>query len=258
MSNGSTFSNLTTSLASGNFNNSGNRSSAVSLIVVHHNATTSKDVAINTWRTDSGYQGSAHYEITDNEIIGVLGEELYAWHANRANDISIGLEHVNSSTTGWTVSEATMLNGAKLAADICKRYGIKPSRDTIKGHGELTAYGNATACPGGIDMDKYVSYVLDYYNGTQQTTTATKTENNGGHTMYLIAHITGDSRFNGKALYLFDFNSQIIRGISSGDELSAIQEIYKANYGRDIPMRRYDKSAPWYHHLMVAFDLKIK
>ena len=50
-------------------------------IVIHHNATTNKNVAINTWLASGAAQTSAHYEISDNEIIGTVGENVTAWHA---------------------------------------------------------------------------------------------------------------------------------------------------------------------------------
>lgn len=164
------YSNLATSLNPGNMYNGGLRSSNVRYIVIHHNATTNKDVAMNTWLVSSGNWTSAHYEITDNEIIGCVGENYVAYHAGgtggadvpkiaNPNEVSIGLEHVNSSgAPEWNVSDATLQNSAKLIADICKRYGLPIDRSTIKLHREVTS----TACPGGLDIDKLVSYAQGY------------------------------------------------------------------------------------------------
>lgn len=161
-----TFSNLTTSIDPRPMNNGGLRQRKIDTIVVHHNATKNKYVALNTWTVDAGIGTSAHYEITDTEIIGVLGENYIAFHAGGTgwpdvpkisdpNGRSIGLEHVNSTgKPTWQVSEATLRNSARLVADICKRYGLPINRDTIKLHREITS----TACPGGLDIDKLVAY----------------------------------------------------------------------------------------------------
>lgn len=165
---GNKFSGLVTSTNVNGMNNGG-ALKKVSYIVIHHNATTSKNVAMNTWLQSAGNYTSAHYEITDTEIIGCVGENLVAWHCGGrgtiTNDNSIGLEHVNSSignpndASSYLISEKTINNGAKLAADICKRHGIKPSRKTIVGHREVSS----TACPATINLDKYVEKVKKYY-----------------------------------------------------------------------------------------------
>lgn len=161
-----TFSNLTTSIDPRPMNNGGLRQRKIDTIVVHHNATTKKDVALNTWLVSAGNGTSAHYEITDDEIIGAVGENYVAYHAGGTgwpdvpkisdpNGRSIGLEHVNSTgALTWQVSDATLRNSARLIADICKRYGLPINRDTIKLHREITS----TACPGGLDIDKLVAY----------------------------------------------------------------------------------------------------
>ncbi|ADG41492.1 BlyA [Leuconostoc kimchii IMSNU 11154] len=146
--------------------NGGLRQRAIDTIVVHHNATTNKDVALNTWLVSAGNWTSAHYEITDNEIIGAVGENYVAYHAGGTggadvpkmsdpNGRSIGLEHVNSTgAPSWGVSDATLRNSARLIADICKRYNLPINRNTIKLHREVTS----TACPGGLDIDKLIRY----------------------------------------------------------------------------------------------------
>lgn len=143
-------------------------------IVIHHNATTNKDVAMNTWVTSSGNWTSAHYEITPTEIIGCVGEQYAAFHSGDAtmNRRSIGLEHLNETgAPNWTVADATLRNSAKLIADICKRYGFYPDAQHIIPHRSVSS----TACPGGLDMDRLIRYAQEAYNGkTTSTTTKTK------------------------------------------------------------------------------------
>ena len=133
-------------------------------IVIHHNATTNKNVAINTWLANGAAQTSAHYEVADNEIIGTVGEQTAAWHSGNGpmNARSIGIEHKNATgAPTWTISEATYASSAKLIADICKRYGFKPDATHVIPHSQV----HATACPGGINMNKLRSMAMAIYNG---------------------------------------------------------------------------------------------
>lgn len=127
-------------------------------VVIHHNATTNKQTALNTWLTTGPAQTSAHYEVTPNEIIGCVEEERSAWQAGTSNmnRRSIGIEHLNS-TLGpkWEVAEATLKNSARLCADICKRYGIPIDSAHIIPHKAVVS----TACPGGINMAHYIDLV---------------------------------------------------------------------------------------------------
>jgi len=134
-------------------------------IVIHHNATTDKNVAMNTWLASGTAQTSAHYEVTPTEIIGCLSESDAAWHCggtggndvpkmSNPNQRSIGIENVNSSgAPNWSVAHETVVNCAKLVKDICQRYGIPCDRQHVLGHNEVTA----TACPGGINVDEVVN-----------------------------------------------------------------------------------------------------
>lgn len=166
---GEVYSKFTTSKDPRPMFNGGLRQRAIDTIVVHHNATTNKDVALNTWLVSAGNWTSAHYEITDNEIIGAVGENYVAYHAGGTggadvpkmsdpNGRSIGLEHVNSTgAPSWGVSDATLRNSARLIADICKRYNLPINRNTIKLHREVTS----TACPGGLDIGKLIRYAQE-------------------------------------------------------------------------------------------------
>lgn len=133
-------------------------------IVIHHNATTDKNVAMSTWYTSSGNWTSAHYEVTPNEIIGCVEETYSAYHCGgtggsdvprmtNPNERSIGIENVNSAgAPSWSVDPRTVANTAKLVRDICNYYGIPCDRKHVLAHNEVTA----TACPGGLDVDEVV------------------------------------------------------------------------------------------------------
>lgn len=166
--NGDTFSDLTTSVNPGSMNYGTDRL-PITQIVIHHNATTNKDVAMNTWLKSAGKETSAHYEITPTEIIGCVGEDKVAWHAgdHAVNQRSIGLEHVNETgAPSWTVSRETMEQSAKLIADIAKRYGFEPNAQTVIPHREVVS----TACPGGLDVTQLIDMARQvYFNGSVQT-----------------------------------------------------------------------------------------
>lgn len=133
-------------------------------IVIHHNATTNKDIAIDTWLASGNAQTSAHYEVADNEIIGIVGEETTAWHAGNSdmNARSIGIENLNSTLAPtWQISKTTFENLARLVADICRRYGFKPDTTHVISHNQVVP----TACPGGIDMNRLRARAQQIYDG---------------------------------------------------------------------------------------------
>jgi N-acetylmuramoyl-L-alanine amidase CwlA len=149
--------------------NSSTERSKIDRIVLHHNATTNPEVAMDTWTVANGKNTSAHYEITDTQIIGCVPEDFTAWHSGdwNANLRSIGLEHLNSSgAPDWTVSDATMQMSAKLIADICKRYGLPIDATTIQPHKNFSA----TACPGGLDVSRLIKMAQEVASGGQAPT----------------------------------------------------------------------------------------
>lgn len=176
------FSPLTTSI-NPNIMNSSSERSKIDRIVIHHNATTNKDVAMNTWLQGAPANTSAHYEITPTEIIGCVGEEQTAWHSGNwdMNLRSIGLEHLNSTgAPNWLVDNRTLDNSAKLIADICKRYGFAPSSTTIIPHSAVSA----TACPFSINVSSLIEKAKKYYNGSTPVDPLPKPK--GEIEMYLI------------------------------------------------------------------------
>ena len=155
-------------------NSSSRNGIKIDRIVIHHNATTNKDVAMNTWVQGAPANTSAHYEVTPDEIIGCVGEQYAAWHCGGSggsdkpkmanpNQRSIGIENVNSTgAPNWSVAHATVVNTAKLVADICKRYNIPIDRSHVLAHREVTA----TACPGGLNVDEVVKLAKQYSGQT--------------------------------------------------------------------------------------------
>lgn len=138
-------------------------------IVIHHNATTNKNVAISTWLANGPAQTSAHYEIADNEIIGIVGEGTTAWHAGNGdmNARSIGIENVNNAgAPNWTISDATFDSLSRLVADIAKRHGFPIDSTHVIPHKAVVS----TACPGGIDVGKVIKRANEIAGNTQVVT----------------------------------------------------------------------------------------
>lgn len=136
----------------------------IDTIVIHHNGTTNKSVAINTWLANGLAQTSCHYEVANGETIGIVGEETTAWHAGNAdvNARSIGIENLNATgAPSWLVSEKTFDNLARLVADICTRYGFAPDETHVIPHSQV----HATQCPGGINMTALRKRAMSYYKG---------------------------------------------------------------------------------------------
>lgn len=161
--NGDLFSGLVTDVDPNIMNADDNRA-RVNLIVIHHNAGTSDEAARRTWYVSTGVGTSAHYQVADDKIWGCVGEESVAYHAGNygMNQRSIGIEHLNNSgAPHWTISEATYRSSAKLIADICQRYGIPIDHEHIIPHKSVSA----TACPGGIDMDKLIRMAQEVAKG---------------------------------------------------------------------------------------------
>jgi len=147
-------------------------------IVIHHNATTNKDVAINTWLASGSAQTSAHYEVANNEIIGIVGEGTTAWHAGNGdmNARSIGIENLNSAgEPNWPVSSQTFESLSKLVADIAKRYGFPIDSTHVIPHNAVVG----TRCPGGIDVAKVIARAREIAGGNGGSNTNTGNNTTG-------------------------------------------------------------------------------
>lgn len=135
-------------------------------VLIHHNAgNLSTEGCYEIWQNR---QSSAHYQVESDGTIGQLvWDSDTAWHASDfdANQTSIGIEHANNGYNPWTISDATLDNGAHLVAAICKKYNL----------GEPTWGRNvfphqhfaATSCPGeiaGSQHDEYMRRAKAYYD----------------------------------------------------------------------------------------------
>lgn len=141
------------------------------LIVIHHAATQDFDAVV---RMELGTkQVSSTVVVKDGRVASMFDEAYRAWSLSSTyyDSVSLSSETCNSggAAQGWPISEASYKTLAKIVATWCKKYGIPANRERIIGHREVyTRYGAsyATACPGGIDLDRLVRMVNDTLTGT--------------------------------------------------------------------------------------------
>lgn len=162
-----TFSTLTQTQRISNQSSSRNGNS-IDMVILHHSATTNVESVLRMMETGSRTVSANYVLGNDGHIYGVVPEEKRAWTSGSPSDggrganfdrRAITFECANLSVNGWTISEATYASLAKLIADFHRRYGVPLDRDHIVGHRELYSRWSAsyaTACPGGMDLDKVV------------------------------------------------------------------------------------------------------
>lgn len=139
-----------------------------SFIVIHHAATLDFDAVINLEM--GAREVSSTVIIKDGQVASMFDEVYRAWSLSSQywDSVSLSSETCNETTSpGWTISEASYATLAKVVADWCVRYGIACNRTQVLGHREVyTRYGAsyATACPGGIDLDRVVRDAANIIN----------------------------------------------------------------------------------------------
>ena len=140
----------------------------VEFIGIHHNAgNLSIQQTYNVWQNRPA---SAHYQVDINGRIGQLvWDRDTAWALGNfnMNQRSINIEHANNtgSAGGWTISEATLENGAHLVAALCKAFNLgRPVwGQNVRPHSQISP----TACPGaigGTQRDAYMARAQYWYD----------------------------------------------------------------------------------------------
>lgn len=186
--------------------------------------------------------GFAHYYVCSDGILQAEDDENCAWHCGYLNGNLnfLGVE-VCQSMGNLNTFRANEEKALQLAAQKCKQYGITPSESTIMLHQEVYA----TACPhrsveihGGASATKayFIGRITELMNG--------KTEDQEGEeTMQCMFTVEG----KGCVYWMHD---GVVTALGNPDEMKILQEIYKANYGHDMPMYKWDSKAPWYKRVM--------
>ncbi|MDJ0379481.1 N-acetylmuramoyl-L-alanine amidase [Streptomyces sp. G-G2] len=107
------------------------------------------------------HKASAHYIVRQDGHVEQLVRELdVAFHAgSRAmNERSVGIEHEGFVTRREDFTEAMYAASARLAADVCRRYGIPADRTHLLGHSEVPGADHTDPGPY-WDWDRYLRMV---------------------------------------------------------------------------------------------------
>lgn len=190
--------------------------------------------------------GFAHYYVCSDGILQTEDDSNCAWHCGDLNGNLnfLGIE-VCQSMGDLNVFKANEEKALQLAAQKCKQYGITPSASTIMLHQEVFA----TACPhrsveihGGAAQTKayFINRIKELMNGNQSTTT----DQEGEETMQCMFTVEG----KGCVYWMHD---GVVTPLEHPDEMKILQEIYKANYGHDMPTYKWSPNGPWYVRLMA-------
>lgn len=136
----------------------GRQGCKVDKIVLHHNDgnLTARQI-YDVWQTR---EASAHYQVAaDGRISQHVWDTDTAWHSGdwTANLTSIGVEHADISTDPWSISEATLDNGAHLVAALCKHYGLGRPQWGVNVFPH--SHFSSTACPASIAGSQNADYM---------------------------------------------------------------------------------------------------
>lgn len=136
----------------------GRQGCKVDKIVVHHNAgnLTARQI-YDVWQTR---EASAHYQVAvDGRVSQHVWDTDTAWHTGdwASNLTSIGVEHADISSSPWSISEATLDNGAHLVAALCKHYGLGRPQWGVNVFPH--SHFSSTACPASIAGSQNAAYM---------------------------------------------------------------------------------------------------
>ena len=190
--------------------------------------------------------GFAHYYVCSDGILQAEDDENCAWHCGYLNGNLnfLGIE-VCQSMGNLNTFRANEEKALQLAAEKCKQYGITPNESTIMLHQEVYA----TACPhrsveihGGVSATKayFIKRIKELMNGSQVAVSDQKGENEDMQCMFTV---------EGKGC-VYWMHDGVVTALGNPDEMKILQEIYKANYGHDMPMYKWDPKGPWYKRVM--------
>ena len=131
-------------------------------IVIHITDGGSKLNGTVGWFQNPVAKVSSHYIVgRDGETVQMVRHNDVAWHANRANGTSIGIEH-NANTRGLIPTEPQYRASARLVAWLCRQYGIPCDRDHVLGHSEADTQTTHTDCPNSVwDWEVYMQMLSE-------------------------------------------------------------------------------------------------
>jgi hypothetical protein len=190
---------------------SGRTAGPLNMVILHHAAATSAEQVVSMMVSGSR-EVSAHAVVKDGRRIGVVDESDRAWSLSSAywDSRAFTVECANESTDGWTISDASHESLAQLTADWARRYGFPIIRSgprtswTLLGHREVyEIYGDsyATACPGGMDLDRIAARANQILSGAEPVKPPKRTDTRVMNS-YQFSDRSGRSVAPGKSLRL--------------------------------------------------------
>ena len=147
-------------------------SSAISYVIIH--TTQGSYAGTINWFKNSASNVSAHYVIrsSDGQITQMVREKDIAYHVRSYNTSSVGIEHEGFVDNPAWYTDAMYRASAALTRNICLKYGLPLTRNSIKGHSEMP--NNTHTDPGpNWDWTRYMQLV------TQSTAWETIVDNAG-------------------------------------------------------------------------------
>lgn len=179
----------------------GRQGCKVDKIVLHHNGgNLTGRGCYDVWQTR---EASAHYQVAaDGRITQLVWDTDTAWHSGdwNANLTSIGVEHADISTDPWSISEATLDNGAHLVAALCKHYGLGRPQWGVNVFPH--SHFSATACPASIAGGQNAAYMAKaqaYYDsmtGSRPAAESSPTTDAGGVNVVAGAYVVACDSLN--------------------------------------------------------------
>ena len=169
--------------------------------VVIHNDAASEGATTTFYRnwlpSHNAELGFAHWYVCSDGILQVENEANMAWHTANANgNVNyIGIEACQSMGNLDTFRNNED-RSVKLAAEILKRYGLQPNRNTVILHKQFSA----TACPHRsvsvhgdwtIMQDYFIAQIQKYMNGSTPSP-APKPQPSGNKNGIAIDNVTKD------------------------------------------------------------------
>lgn len=147
---------------------------------------------------DCDTQASVHYIVSESGFIWQMVRESHiAWHVDCGNRRTIAIAHEGYSTAA-SYPDSLYLASARLAKDICQRWGIPKRRAVLGGAGiagkdewnAACSAGGGTSSPPAWDWDYYLEQVNDGVPAPAITAAYARTQH--GLAGDLLSDVTGN------------------------------------------------------------------
>lgn len=225
-------------------------------LTIHNTANNASALAEISYMIGNSSETSFHWAVDDLQAIQGIPHDRNAWHCGdgvgQGNMSSIGIEICHSLDPQNPRYAQSEENGAKLAALILHQMGW--GVDRMFKHQDWSG----KYCPHRIlDNNGWVDFkakVQNYLNQLNQPQNDTETITElGGLNMYCTFTVLNSKNFVEKGVYFYNPNTNTYRHLKHMDEWNILKQIFKDNYGRELPHYVWDdKTAPWQKRLFGA------